>query len=34
VKLLLDHHLSPRLVHRLANLYPDTSQVVWLGLGG
>lgn len=28
MKLLFDHHLSPSLVHRLADLFPD-SEHVW-----
>jgi predicted nuclease of predicted toxin-antitoxin system len=32
VKLLFDHHLSPRLVATLADLYPDSSHVYLLGL--
>jgi predicted nuclease of predicted toxin-antitoxin system len=29
MKLLFDHHLSPRLTGRLADLFPDSSHV-WL----
>jgi predicted nuclease of predicted toxin-antitoxin system len=29
MKLLFDHHLSPRLVSRLGDLFPDSSHV-WL----
>jgi predicted nuclease of predicted toxin-antitoxin system len=32
VKLLFDHNLSPRLVGRLADLYPDSSHAFLLGL--
>src|SRR5262245_28570309 len=32
MRLLFDHNLSPRLVHRLADLYPDTSHVFLVGL--
>jgi hypothetical protein len=32
MKLLLDQSLSPRLVQRLADLYPDSSHVFLLGL--
>jgi len=32
LKLLLDHNLSPRLVSRLADLYPGSSHVYLLGL--
>lgn len=32
MKLLFDHHLSPKLVKRLAELYPDSSHVATLGL--
>ena len=32
VKLLFDHNLSPRLVHLLGDLFPDSSHVYWLGL--
>ncbi len=32
MKLLFDHHLSPRLVKRLSDLYPDSSHVYFLGL--
>ena len=32
MKLLFDHHLSPKLVKRLSNLYPDSSHVYFLGL--
>lgn len=32
MKLLFDHNLSPRLVHLLANLYPQSSHVAELGL--
>jgi len=32
MKFLLDHNLSPRLVRRLADLYPDTSHVVQVGI--
>jgi len=32
MKLLFDHNLSPRLVRRLADLYPDTSHVFLVGL--
>jgi hypothetical protein len=29
---LLDHNLSPRLVERFADLYPDASHVALAGL--
>ena len=32
MKLLLDHNLSPRLVNRLSDLYPDSSHVYLVGL--
>jgi predicted nuclease of predicted toxin-antitoxin system len=32
VKLLFDHHLSPALVSRLQDLYPDSNHVYRLGL--
>lgn len=32
MKLLFDHNLSPRLVSRLADLFPDSTQVYLLGL--
>jgi predicted nuclease of predicted toxin-antitoxin system len=32
MKLLLDHNLSPRLTHRLADLYPGAIHVVDVGL--
>lgn len=32
MSLLLDNNLSPRLLDRLADLYPDSSHVVLLGL--
>jgi predicted nuclease of predicted toxin-antitoxin system len=32
VRLLFDHNLSPRLVHRLADLYPDATHVALVGL--
>jgi predicted nuclease of predicted toxin-antitoxin system len=32
VKLLFDHNLSPRLVHLLIDLFPDSSHLYWLGL--
>jgi predicted nuclease of predicted toxin-antitoxin system len=32
MRLLFDHNLSPRLVHRLTDLYPDTSHVFLVGL--
>ena len=32
MKLLLDQNLSPRLVHRLADLYPDAAHVSLVGL--
>jgi predicted nuclease of predicted toxin-antitoxin system len=32
MKLLFDHQLSPKLPTRLADLYPDSSHVYWLGL--
>ncbi len=33
MKLLFDHHLSPRLINRLADLYPESNHVYPLGLG-
>ena len=33
MKLLFDQNLSPRLVTRLADLFPDSSHVSLLGLG-
>ena len=32
MKLLFDHDLSPRLVRRLADLYPNASHVALVGL--
>ena len=32
MKLLFDHNLSPRLVNRLADLYPDSNHVYPVGL--
>jgi predicted nuclease of predicted toxin-antitoxin system len=32
MKLLFDHNLSPRLVQRLADLYPDANHVALVGL--
>jgi predicted nuclease of predicted toxin-antitoxin system len=32
VKLLFDHHLSPRLAIRLSDIYPDSNHVYTLGL--
>ncbi len=32
MKLLFDHYLSPHLVLRLADLYPDSAHVFTLGL--
>ena len=32
MKLLFDHHLSPVLINRLQNLYPDSNHVYRLGL--
>jgi predicted nuclease of predicted toxin-antitoxin system len=32
VKLLFDHNLSPALVNRLQDLYPDSNHVYRLGL--
>jgi predicted nuclease of predicted toxin-antitoxin system len=34
VKLLLDEHLSSRLVEALADVYPGSEQILDLGLGG
>ncbi len=34
MKLLLDEHLSSRLVEALADVYPGSEQVLALGLGG
>lgn len=33
MKLLLDQNISPRLVQRLADLYPDTSHVALVEFG-
>ena len=33
MKLLLDENLSPHLIDRLADLYPDSAHVHQLGLG-
>jgi predicted nuclease of predicted toxin-antitoxin system len=32
MKLLLDQNLSPRLIHRLADLYPNSTHVMAVGL--
>ena len=32
MKLLLDQNLSPRLVHRLADIYPNSTHVAEVGL--
>ena len=32
MKLLFDHNLSPRLINRLANLFPDSTHVYTLGM--
>lgn len=32
MKLLFDQNLSPRLVNRLADLYPDSQHVFFIGL--
>lgn len=32
MKLLFDQNLLPRLVNRLADLYPDSQHVSFLGL--
>ncbi|HEX8351870.1 MAG TPA: DUF5615 family PIN-like protein [Pyrinomonadaceae bacterium] len=32
MKLLFDHNLSPRLIKRLADLYPESNHVYLLGL--
>ena len=32
MKLLLDQNLSPRLVARLADLFPDSQHVSYVGL--
>jgi predicted nuclease of predicted toxin-antitoxin system len=32
MKLLFDHNLSPKLVYRLAELFPDSNHVYQLGL--
>lgn len=34
MRLLLDEHLSPKLVRRLAELFPNSSHVQSLGLRG
>ena len=33
MKLLLDHHLSHKLVRKLADVFPDSTQTRLLGLG-
>ncbi|NUO81216.1 DUF5615 family PIN-like protein [candidate division KSB1 bacterium] len=33
MKLLFDQHLSPRLVERLADLYPNSIHIETIGLG-
>lgn len=32
MKFLFDHNLSPKLVHRLADLFPHSNHVYYLGL--
>ena len=32
MKLLFDHNLSPQLVHRLADLHPNSQHVFTLGM--
>jgi predicted nuclease of predicted toxin-antitoxin system len=32
MKLLFDHNLSPRLVYRFADLFPESSHIYTLGL--
>jgi predicted nuclease of predicted toxin-antitoxin system len=32
MKLLFDHNLSPQLVNRFADLYPDSQHVFLLGM--
>ena len=32
MKLLFDQNLSPRLAARVADIFPDSSHVFWLGL--
>ena len=32
MKLLFDHNLSPRLVNRLADLYPNSNHLFYLNL--
>jgi len=32
MRLLFDHNISPQLVHRLADLYPDSQHIFLLGL--
>ena len=32
MKLLFDHNLSPRLVNRLADLFPESAHIYMLGL--
>lgn len=32
MKLLFDHNLSPKLVYRLAELFPNSNHVYQLGL--
>lgn len=33
MKLLFDQNLSPRLLDRLADVYPETQHVFWLEMG-
>ena len=32
MKLLFDHNLSPRLVNQLADVYPDSQHIFFIGL--
>lgn len=32
MKLFFDHHLAPKLVKRLSDLYPDSAHVYQIGL--
>jgi predicted nuclease of predicted toxin-antitoxin system len=32
MKLLFDHNLSPRLVNRLSNIYPNSQHLFFIGL--
>ncbi len=34
MKLLLDQNLSPRLITKLQDIFPDSTHVQWVGLDG